>query len=171
MDLKQLLTQTTIQVGEATSISPRDSDTELETKLDTQSVIDVGDLTTNDPDTNESSPKKVSQDVLFQQPWNKLEKGMKMNRILLFVKKETDLHELSPALSKELKDILFRGCENGSFNKVSEVKYNEEECMIESLRSLEYNESSKKYKLKSGGTKNRSVSKSRSNIDRLMKKK
>ena len=113
----------------------------------------------------------VSPDMHFKQPWNKLEKGMKMNRILLFVKKETELHELSTALSKELKDILFRGCENGSFNKVSEVKYNEEECMIESFKSLEYNESSKKYKLKSGGTKNRSVSKSRSNIDRLMKKK
>ena len=35
----------------------------------------------------------------------------------------------------------------------------------------EFNESSKKYKIKTGGTKNRSVSKSRSNIDRLTKKK
>ena len=39
------------------------------------------------------------------------------------------------------------------------------------LKNLEFNESSKKYKIKTGGTKNRSVSKSRSNIDRLTKKK
>ena len=43
--------------------------------------------------------------------------------------------------------------------------------LIETLKHLEFNESSKKYKLKTGGTKSRSVSKSRSNIDRLMKKK
>jgi hypothetical protein len=51
------------------------------------------------------------------------------------------------------------------------VKYNKDTCLIESFKSLEFNESSKKYKLKTGGTKNRSVTKSRSNIDRLMKKK
>ena len=66
--------------------------------------------------------------------------------------------------TKDLKKLLFKGCENGLFNKISDVKYNEETGEIESFKNLEFNESSKKYKLKTGGTKNRSVSKSRSNI-------
>ena len=68
------------------------------------------------------------------------------------------------------KNLLFRGCDSGLFNKQSYVKYNIEEGIIESFKNLEFNESSKKYKLKTGGSKGRSVTKSRSNIDRLMKK-
>ena len=63
------------------------------------------------------------------------------------------------------------GCETGIFNKISDVKYDTEKGVIDSIKQLEFNESTKKYKLKTGGTKNRSVSKSRSNIDRLTKKK
>ena len=72
---------------------------------------------------------------------------------------------------KELKTLLFRACETGMFNKISDVKYDQESGIIESFKHLEFNENTKKYKLKTGGTKSRSVSKSRSNLDRLMKKK
>ena len=86
-------------------------------------------------------------------------------------KSETEMNELTPLLSKELKNMLFNACDRGLFNKVSDVSYNEETGLIESFKCLEFNESTKKYKLKSKGVKNRSVSKSRSNIDRLVKKK
>ena len=101
----------------------------------------------------------------------KLEKGSKMNRILVYVQSQKTENELTDNQTKELKNLLFKGCENGLFNKISDVKYNQETGFIESFKNLEFNESSKKYKLKTGGTKNRSVSKSRSNIDRLTKKK
>ena len=78
---------------------------------------------------------------------------------------------MSGQQTKDLKNLLFKGCETGLFNKISDVKYDTEKALIESIKQLEFNESSKKYKLKTGGTKNRSVSKSRSNIDRLTKKK
>ena len=94
-----------------------------------------------------------------------------MNRILVFVKSQKDENELNETQTKELKNLLFKGCENSLFNKVTDVKYNQETGFIESFKNLEFNESSKKYKLKTGGTKNRSVGKSRSNIDRLTKKK
>ena len=110
-------------------------------------------------------------DKRFLQPWNKLEKGSKMNRILVFVETESISKELTPVLSKSLKQLLFKGCESGLFNKVTDVDYDEETGIIDSFKSLEFNESTKKYKLKTGSTKNRSVSKSRSNIDRLTKKK
>ena len=70
-----------------------------------------------------------------------------------------------------VKNLLFKACENGLFNKISDVEYDESKAEIKSIKNLEFNESSKKYKIKTGGTKNRSVSKSRSNIDRLTKKK
>ena len=114
---------------------------------------------------------EIDLDSRFKLPWNKLEKGMKMNRILLYVKKETEEKELSNTIAKELKSILFNACDRGLFNKISEVKYDTEIGEIESFKCLEFNELTKKYKLKSTGPKNRSVSKSRSNIDRLVKKK
>ena len=94
-----------------------------------------------------------------------------MNRILVFIKQEQEDKCLSDTLSKELKNILFNACDRGLFNKVTDVTYNSELGIIESFKCLEFNESTKKYKLKTTGTKSRSVSKSRSNIDRLVKKK
>ena len=118
-----------------------------------------------DPVTNTSLEDR------FKVPWNKLEKGMKMNRIIAFIRQETLDKGLSDSMSKDLKSILFNACDRGLFNKISDVSYNIDTGLIESFKCLEYNESSKKYKLKSNGAKNRSVSKSRSNIDRLQEKK
>ena len=115
--------------------------------------------------------KKKKIDPRFTLPWNKLEKGVKMNRILIFIQYEKEEHTLTEQQSKELKNLLFKACENGLFNKISDVEYDESKAEIKSIKNLEFNESSKKYKIKTGGTKNRSVSKSRSNIDRLTKKK
>ena len=167
MDLKDLLQQTTIN-QKSTHFTNIESEQEPEPEPEPESVDELDyevDL--------ELKPKdyQLSKEDRFKQPWNKLEKGMKMNRILIYVESQKKQYSLSDNQTKELKNILFRGCENGLFNKINDVKYNEELAIIESFKQLEFNESSKKYKLKTSGTKNRSVSKSRSNIDRLMKKK
>lgn len=161
MDLKELLNQTTIQHN-------HQSTNEYTSEPISESTGEVIE------DSLESEPEPEPEpdiDHRFKQPWNKLEKGMKMNRILLYVDSQKQENSLSNNQTRDLKNILFRGCENGMFNKLSDVKYDSETGLIESFKQLEYNESSKKYKLKTSGTKNRSVSKSRSNIDRLMKKK
>ena len=161
MDLKELLNQTTIQHNHQST----NESTSEPTSESTDEVIE---------DSLESEPEPEPEpdiDHRFKQPWNKLEKGMKMNRILLFVDSQKQENSLSDNQTRDLKNILFRGCETGMFNKLSDVKYDSETGLIESFKQLEFNESSKKYKLKTSGTKNRSVSKSRSNIDRLMKKK
>ena len=165
MDLKQLLNQTTINDtmnDETLNGNDDENDDGYDVVNDDENVVN-----NDDDETNE----KPEIDVRFKVPWNKLEKGNKLNRILIFIKQETEEKELSTTLSKELKNILFNACDRGLFNKVSDVSYNIETGLIESFKCLEFNESSKKYKLKSNGTKNRSVSKSRSNIDRLAKKK
>jgi len=111
------------------------------------------------------------KDVRFKKPWNKLEKGMKLNRLLIFIEKETEEHTLSPGLKKELKNLLFKACDGGYFNKISEVSYDVDEACINSIKSLEFNSDTKRYKIKSGSSKHRSTSKSKSNIDRLLKPK
>ena len=162
MDLSQLLNQTTIQNKH------KDDNEDNEESTEVVGVNEIDEICSEPEPEPEPEPET---DNRFQQSWNKLEKGMKMNRILQFVENENITHQLSTNVTTELKQLLLKGCENGLFNKQSDVKYNEETCIIESFKSLEFNESTKKYKLKSSGTKTRSVSKSRSNIDRLLKKK
>lgn len=122
---------------------------------------------------NKEAPSiiEIEHNLRFKKPWNKLEKGMKLNRILQYVNSETIERELSIERKKDLKNLLFRAIDSGNLNKISDVTYNEETCEIEAIKILEFNSSSKKYKLKTSTSKNRSVSKSRSNIDRLIKKK
>ena len=148
--------------------------------MDLKELLNTTQIQSENDDTDDSEPLPNEQleeqleeqlDARFQHPWNKLEKGVKMNRILVFIKQEQEDKCLSDTLSKELKNILFNACDRGLFNKVSDVTYNSELGIIESFKCLEFNESTKKYKLKSTGIKCRSVSKSRSNIDRLVKKK
>lgn len=171
MDLKQLLNQTKVGVEE-TEPQPNIEQHKTNLTLDEIDAMDTELVTTDETGESEESSEEGEQiDPRFAQPWNKLEKGSKMNRILVFVKTQKDENELTETQTKELKNLLFKACENGLFNKISDVKYNQETGFIESFKNLDFNESSKKYKLKTGGTKNRSVSKSRSNIDRLTKKK
>ena len=165
MDLKELLNQTTIQHNHQSTNESISEPTSEPVSESTDEVIE---------DSLESEPEPEPEpdiDRRFKQPWNKLEKGMKMNRILLYVDSQKQENSLSDNQTRDLKNILFRGCETGMFNKLSDVKYDSETGLIESFKQLEFNESSKKYKLITSGNKNRSVSKSRSNIDRLMKKK
>tara|TARA_Y100000389_G_scaffold58253_1_gene54242 strand:+ start:476 stop:1012 length:537 start_codon:yes stop_codon:yes gene_type:complete len=177
MDLKELLNQTTIGVTSDDCGEPDNENCDSENvgiePLDNSTQEPEPDNSTNlDTSYNqlEEEVEKETIDPRFTQPWNKLDKGVKMNRLLLFIQSQKEINELSDQQTKDLKNLLFKGCETGLFNKISDVKYDTEKALIESIKQLEFNESSKKYKLKTGGTKNRSVSKSRSNIDRLTKK-
>ena len=169
MDLKHLLNQTTIDK----KIND-DEHNSKENEINDGVNDDDDDDEVNDDDDDDELNDGVNDDEIdcrFQLPWNKLEKGQKLNRILLFIKQETEEKSLPDVLAKELKSMLFNACDRGLFNKVSDVSYNSETGLIESFKCLEFNETSKKYKLKTKGVKSRSVSKSRSNIDRIMKKK
>jgi hypothetical protein len=184
MDLKQLLSQTNIKEDVKGNVKDDVKD-EFDNSVTASKTNDNGELSENkqveslevgldleDMDQKEEEDDKEEKlDPRFTLPWNKLEKGVKMNRLLLFIQSETEEHSLKEQQSKELKNLLLKACENGLFNKISDVDYDDSKAEIKSIKNLEFNESSKKYKIKTGGTKNRSVSKSRSNIDRLTKKK
>ena len=176
MDLGLLLKHTEIQQEQTENITNTSNAESQETnKVVSEHTEDTNHSVLNDKVSFSGKVDIIEpvKDTLerFRKPWNKLEKGMKMNRLLIFIDKENEDNMLSPELKKELKTILFKACDSGCFNKLSEVSYDVEEATITSIKSLEFNSETKRYKIRSGSSKHRSTSKSKSNIDRLLKPK
>ena len=157
MDLKQLLSETNVKEDVKGDVKDGVKD-----ELDNSKINEKEDLSENqqveppefssDQEQEEGDDKEEKLDPRFTLPWNKLEKGVKMNRILIFIQSEKDKYTLTEQQSKELKNLLFKACENGLFNKISDVEYDESKAEIKSIKNLEFNESSKKYKIKTGAT-------------------
>jgi len=106
----------------------------------------------------------------YKQAWNKLDNGMKINRLKLFVDSEKEKNELDDNQYEILKTLLITACTSGKINKSSDIVYNKEEGIIEGIKILKYNESKKEYKLQYNDSKKKhSSSKSKSNIDRFLK--
>jgi len=108
----------------------------------------------------------------YKQAWNKLDNGMKINRIKLFVELEKDKNSLDEDGVENLKKLLITTCTSGKLNKSSDITYNKEEGYIMSIKILKYTESTKEYKIQINENKKKQTSsKSKSNIDRFLKKK
>lgn len=111
--------------------------------------------------------KKESMKV----PWNKLDKGMRINRLKLFIKSQVKVNDLSSIDEELLSSIIMKAYNANKLNKNNDVKYNIETCEIESIKELSYDETTNKYMLQFPDVKKTKVStKSRSNIDRFLKK-
>ena len=102
----------------------------------------------------------------FQKQWTKLDKGTKLNRITLFIEEQSKINELDEDEIKLLKKLLFRLCQNGSFNKSGEIDYSEETYQIINIKNLKYDKNKKKYSLDLPKKTIKPSSKSKSNIDR-----
>lgn len=102
----------------------------------------------------------------FQKQWTKLDKGTKLNRLTLFIEKESEINKLSNEEKKSLKKLLFRLCENNFFNKSGEIDYSGEIYQIINIKNLKYDENKKKYSFNLPKKTIKPSSKSKSNIDR-----
>lgn len=108
----------------------------------------------------------------YNQNWNKLDNGMKINRIKLFVSSEKEKNSLNDTQSESLKKLLINACTSGKLNKSSDIVYNKEEGSIENIKILKYSDEKKEYKLQFNENKKKTSStKSKSNIDRFLKTK
>ena len=108
----------------------------------------------------------------LKQPWNKLDNGMKINRIKLFVDAEKSKRDLTEEESETLKKLLITTCTSGRLNKSSDISYNKEDALIENIKILKYNEETREYKIQINESKKKQTSsKSKSNIDRFLKTK
>ena len=113
---------------------------------------------------------KKEKELVFNQPWNKLDKGLKINRIRAFIEQEQNERNISKKQKEQLETILLSACRGNKLNKLSDVNYNIESGLIMSLKSLDYSEE-KGYSLRTPETKvTRTTGKSRSNIERFIKR-
>ena len=99
----------------------------------------------------------------FVNSWLKLDKGSKLNRIHLFIKKEKIRLELNDTEEKQLKNLVLNLFNSGSLNKSSEVEYCQEVYEIMCIKSLIFDEENRKFsysiqkkkKYTSGGSKSK----------------
>ena len=110
----------------------------------------------------------VVEKSMYDKEWTKLEKGMKLNRLQKFVLEEKEKNNLDETKSEDLKSLLFKMCNDGQFNKANIVEYENEK--IVGIKIIEYDENGKIYRGKKHKKKMRTTPKSKSNLDRLMKK-
>ena len=106
----------------------------------------------------------------FKKAWNKLDNGMKLNRLKNYIENEKMKNELNEGETQCLSKLLHDAYKNSKLNKNNDVIYNIETCEIESIRDLIYNSDEKQYILKIKEVKKgKNANKSRSNIDRFLK--
>ena len=120
------------------------------------------------PNTDTDKETSIEQEQLtrYQKPWSKLDKGVKLNRILLFIKQEKTDKSLTINQEKQLKHLLIHLFENNGLNKSSDIEYNQESMKIESIKLLNYNEQVSKYSIQKINYKSKATSKSKSNIEK-----
>lgn len=114
------------------------------------------------------------KEEVYKQNWNKLDLGMKINRIKLYIDDLEIKHSLDLDQKEKLRILLMKECNSGKLNKNSEITYDKFNCKILSIKNLKFDEQKKDFKLEIVETKKNKVSsssKSKSNIDRFLKKK
>ena len=124
-------------------------------------------------ETPENMNKYLNEekDQIFKQPWNRLDTGMKLNRLRIYTEDMTKQYKLSKEKQDELRKILFDACRSNKLNKLSEINYDKEECKVISIKNLEIKENGKIYFTNEEVKKTKQTTKSKSNIDRLLSNK
>ena len=108
----------------------------------------------------------------LRKPWNKLDNGMKINRLKVFCDKQKIKHKLSENEKESLSKLLIVTCHSNKINRNTDVNYNTDTCEIETIKPLEFDEAKRKYKMNliTTGNRKNDKPKSKSQIDRFLKK-
>lgn len=105
----------------------------------------------------------------FKVTWLKLDKGSKLNRIHLFIKKEKIRLELDDNEEKQFKNLVLNLFNSGSLNKSSEIEYCQDEYEIKNIKNLIIDEEKRKFSFSSVQKKKKSEhggTKSKTNIEK-----
>lgn len=103
----------------------------------------------------------------FKNPWNKLDKGSKFNRILLFIKMEKTNKQFDDNLENQLKTLLSSLFTSNILNKSSEIDYDIETSQIKSINNLIFDEEQQKYSFKKNEKKMKCKNQSKTNKSNL----
>ena len=123
-------------------------------------------------ESNENIDRLLNKEKgdIFKQHWNRLDTGMKLNRIRLFTENEAEERNLTEGEQENLRKLLVDACRNNKLNKNTEVDYSKEECKINKINTLSYKNGH--YHLVFNKAKNsKKTTKSKTNIDRFIGKK
>lgn len=124
-------------------------------------------------ETPENMNKYLNEekDQIFKQPWNRLDTGMKLNRLRKYSEDQSKLKKLTKENQEELRKILFDACRSNKLNKASDINYDQEECSIISIKNLEIKDSGKITFTTTEVKKTKKTTKTKTNIDRFLIKK
>ena len=108
--------------------------------------------------------------TIFFKPWNKLEKGLKCNRINKYLSEQEE-YELNDNEKEDLKKLLYSTIHKGKLTKNTDVNYNKDDGTIVKINILLYDDKKRKFAIKKESVKKqKTASKSKSNVERLLKR-
>jgi len=111
----------------------------------------------------------IEKGKIFNQTWNKLDNGSKINRLLLYSETLKVEYDLSDDEKNKLNKLLKNACNKNKLNKISEVIYDNENCVITHIKSLIFNNDNRIFSLNINETKAKTKNNSKTNIERLLK--
>lgn len=109
------------------------------------------------------------KEKIFNQLWTKLNNGSKLNRLNIFIDELKIKYELSDKEKDDLTLLLCDACNKNKLNKVSYVIYNKDEARITDIKILKFDDKNRNFILNYDKVKNKPKSKSKSNIEKLLK--
>jgi hypothetical protein len=134
----------------------------------------VPSISTNPYNPNNYSNKNEIDKLLEEEknnlhlkPWNKLDNTTKNNLFKNYLSIEKDLNGLDENQTSVLHKLLIKNIKN--INKSSDVDYDSENGVLNKIHILIYDEEYKSYSLNFAKKKSKSVTKSKSNLDKYMK--
>ena len=111
----------------------------------------------------------IEKEKIYNQSWNKLDHGSKINRLKkysLILKEDYNLNDNE--LNKLNKSFILY-CNKNKLNKNSDVIYDIADAEISNIKILEFNEESRVFSLKINEVKLKPKNKSKTNIERFLK--
>ena len=108
--------------------------------------------------------------TIFNKPWNKLEKGLKCNRINHYLITQEEYTFVNND-QEEVKKMLYAAINKGILTKNTDVNYSKDDGKIVKINVLLYDEQKKKFSIKQEPVKKqKSTCKSKTNAQRLFKR-
>ena len=111
----------------------------------------------------------LEKEKIYNQSWNKLDNGSKINRFKKYALILKDKYELNDNELNKLNKLLITSCNKNKLNKNSDVLYDIDDTEIKNIKILEFNEDIRVFSLKINEVKSKAKNKSKTNIERFLK--
>ena len=123
---------------------------------------------TETPENIRNLLNKEKNDI-FKQSWNRLDNGMKLNRIRLFIDTEAKQKDLKKNQKDDLRILLNEAIRNNKLNKNTDVIYDRIECKITNIKLLCYKDNKYSLSFNEVTRKVKKINKSKTNIEKFLK--